>query len=253
MIPPLSQIRSGATGWAMVAMAVVLLGGCAASGSSDSASSSDATTANPSSSSPTSSSTQAAPATTPSPAPPGPLQTVQLYWHDIGAQNYEAAYRYLAPASVPQTAADFASQERQAQIQAVNFRGRLASASGSAATVDVNSLTTTDAQYGCRTWSGTYQLTRQAGTWLIAHANISPSPCPATQPPANTTGAGAGGGNTATSSTTGSGGCSPLTDSGGCYEPGEYCRGSDHGMSGVAGDGEGITCEDNNGWRWEPS
>jgi hypothetical protein len=38
-----------------------------------------------------------------------------------------------------------------------------------------------------------------------------------------------------------------------CYEPGEYCRDSDHGSSGVAGDGEAITCEDNDGWRWEPS
>jgi hypothetical protein len=23
-------------------------------------------------------------------------------------------------------------------------------------------------------------------------------------------------------------------------------------VSGVAGDGEAIKCEDNNGWRWEP-
>jgi hypothetical protein len=47
--------------------------------------------------------------------------------------------------------------------------------------------------------------------------------------------------------------CYPMTDSGNCYEPGEYCRNDDHGTSGVAGDGEAITCEDNNGWRWEPS
>jgi hypothetical protein len=47
-------------------------------------------------------------------------------------------------------------------------------------------------------------------------------------------------------------GCYPLTDSGSCYEPGEYCRVSDYGTSGVAGDGEAITCEYNNGWRWEP-
>jgi hypothetical protein len=47
--------------------------------------------------------------------------------------------------------------------------------------------------------------------------------------------------------------CYPLTNGGNCYEPGEYCRDSDHGTSGVAGDGEAITCEDNNGWRWEPS
>jgi hypothetical protein len=47
-------------------------------------------------------------------------------------------------------------------------------------------------------------------------------------------------------------GCHPLTDSGKCYEPGEFCRDSDHGVTGVAGDGETIRCEDNDGWRWEP-
>jgi hypothetical protein len=46
--------------------------------------------------------------------------------------------------------------------------------------------------------------------------------------------------------------CDPLTNSGKCYEPGEFCRTSDHGASGVAGDGEPITCENNGGWRWEP-
>jgi hypothetical protein len=47
-------------------------------------------------------------------------------------------------------------------------------------------------------------------------------------------------------------GCYPLTNGGNCYEPGEYCRNSDHGAVGVAGDGKSIICADNNGWRWEP-
>ena len=47
--------------------------------------------------------------------------------------------------------------------------------------------------------------------------------------------------------------CHPLTNGGGCYEPGEFCRNSDHGVTGVAGDGKTITCENNNGWRWEPA
>lgn len=47
-------------------------------------------------------------------------------------------------------------------------------------------------------------------------------------------------------------GCHPLSNEGTCYEPGEFCRTTDHGMSGVAGDGKPITCEDNDGWRWEP-
>ena len=45
--------------------------------------------------------------------------------------------------------------------------------------------------------------------------------------------------------------CYPLSNAGKCFEPGEYCRKSDHGMSGVAGDGEAIKCVDNDGWRWE--
>jgi hypothetical protein len=47
--------------------------------------------------------------------------------------------------------------------------------------------------------------------------------------------------------------CYPLSDDGTCYEPGEFCRDDDHGMTGVAGDGETIACEDNDGWRWEPA
>lgn len=51
----------------------------------------------------------------------------------------------------------------------------------------------------------------------------------------------------------GGGSCYPLTNGGNCYEPGEYCRDSDHGKHGIAGNGEAIVCEDNNGWRWEPA
>ena len=47
--------------------------------------------------------------------------------------------------------------------------------------------------------------------------------------------------------------CYPLSDENTCYEPGEYCRDSDHGKSGLAGDGKAIICEDNDGWRWEPA
>jgi hypothetical protein len=47
--------------------------------------------------------------------------------------------------------------------------------------------------------------------------------------------------------------CRPLSNSGTCYEPGEFCRQSDQGVTGVAGNGEKIICEDNNGLRWEPA
>jgi hypothetical protein len=47
--------------------------------------------------------------------------------------------------------------------------------------------------------------------------------------------------------------CYPTTSSGNCYEPGEFCPAADAGMRGVAGNGEAIICEDNNGLRWEPA
>jgi hypothetical protein len=49
------------------------------------------------------------------------------------------------------------------------------------------------------------------------------------------------------------GSCYPKTSTGNCYEPGEFCPHADAGMSGIAGNGEAIICEDNNGLRWEPA
>ena len=49
------------------------------------------------------------------------------------------------------------------------------------------------------------------------------------------------------------GACYPLSNSGTRYEPGEFCRQSDAGVADVAGNGEKIICEDNNGLRWEPA
>jgi len=48
-------------------------------------------------------------------------------------------------------------------------------------------------------------------------------------------------------------GCYPLTNSGNCYQPGEFCRTSDHGKTGRTASGEAIVCRYNNGWRWEPA
>ena len=39
---------------------------------------------------------------------------------------------------------------------------------------------------------------------------------------------------------------------GNCYRAGEYCPNAKHGQT-VQGESGPITCEDNNGWRWENS
>lgn len=49
------------------------------------------------------------------------------------------------------------------------------------------------------------------------------------------------------------GGCHPKTPSGNCYEPGQFCPTADAGMSGVAGNGETITCVLESGrYHWHP-
>jgi hypothetical protein len=96
----------------------------------------------------------------------------------------------------------------------------------------------------------TVQVSRDGSTGSC-QASLLPRPAPATaatapaQPSAPPTSAPAPPPPTAAS-------CYPLSDEGTCYEPGEFCRDSDHGLTGVAGDGEKIICEDNDGWRWEP-
>lgn len=105
-------------------------------------------------------------------------------------------------------------------------------------------------QYGMGT------ITQACGATTTPHepattatTGVPLSPAPTTAPPASTT--------TTVSPpppmTAMPASCTPLSDSGTCYESGAYRRVSDHGATGRAGDGESIACEDNDGWRWEPS
>ncbi|MBL7547385.1 PASTA domain-containing protein [Frankia sp. AgB1.9] len=48
-------------------------------------------------------------------------------------------------------------------------------------------------------------------------------------------------------------GCHPTTSKGNCYKAGQLCPAAYHEQSGIAGNGEPIVCQDNNGWRWEPA
>lgn len=91
----------------------------------------------------------------------------------------------------------------------------------------------------------------QAGPACTA-ASAVPSP-PAPAPPAVTTPPATSPAAAPPPAPATSAGCYPLSDEGTCYEPGEYCRDDDHGASGVAGNGEEIICEYNDGWRWEPA
>ncbi|QUW82451.1 hypothetical protein SMIR_27920 [Streptomyces mirabilis] len=53
-----------------------------------------------------------------------------------------------------------------------------------------------------------------------------------------------------TSGSSDTGTCSIVSNSGNCYEAGQYCRNRDHGASTTDAGGAGITCAYRNGWRW---
>jgi hypothetical protein len=125
----------------------------------------------------TQSSSTPAQESTSSSSPNGALDALNAYWADIGAHNFGGAYRYLMPGSTGLTESQFASSEEQANIENVQFHGRVASSSGSTATIEVASLVTHDQQYGCRTWTGSYDMTDQGSGWLIERANLSPRSC----------------------------------------------------------------------------
>jgi hypothetical protein len=186
------------------------------------------------------------------------LYAVQFRLHDIGSTAYSDSPSNGA------IVVDAAGQSHKSSLHNVagcrSFPGteNIAVGSSGLGCVVFEVPTTawiTEVQFtlhsGMRTQTGQWNLRSDAGTAAPAKAvpatskAVAPPPQTAVAPPPQTTAPPA--------APTTSSGCYPLTDGGNCYEPGEYCRDSDHGASGVAGDGEGITCEDNDGWRWEPA
>ncbi|HEY3959291.1 MAG TPA: DUF4352 domain-containing protein [Solirubrobacteraceae bacterium] len=107
------------------------------------------------------------------------LDALNGYWSDIAAHRFSGAYDYLVPDSVKMTESQFVASEQESHIESAQFRGHVESSSGSSATVEVVSLITRDKQYGCRKWSGSYEMSDEGGGWLIERANLSPQPCSA--------------------------------------------------------------------------
>jgi hypothetical protein len=183
------------------------------------------------------------------------LYAVQFRLHDIGSSAYSDSPSNGA------AVVDAAGQSYQSSLDDVaecqSFPGTENIAAGSSGLGCVVFEVPTTARITEVQFTLDSGMGPQTGQWDIpghvaspAHATAAPATSKAVTPPPQTTApqTTAPAAAPATSS-----GCYPLTNSGNCYEPGEYCRNSDHGLSGVAGDGEKIICEDNDGWRWEPA
>lgn len=104
------------------------------------------------------------------------LGTVDAYWAAIRRHDFQAAYGYLVPGSAG-SRSGFVTSERRQGIQSVSFQGRLVGSSRSSARVEVLSLITHDRKFGCRTWSGSYDLVGHEGHWLIRRAELTIRSC----------------------------------------------------------------------------
>lgn len=193
----------------------------------------------------------------------GAASTLRTHLADLGSGHYQAAFGLMSPSYQSQNPSW--AQDRSTADPGINVIsvGQPQSVSGGARVpVDFyaqDRAPSPGSDTKCREFQGTASMIEQAGSWyynpgansLTTTVVPSSNPnCP-TQIQAETDGQTT----TADPGTTGDPGsssCSPMSDSGTCYEPGEYCRAADHGLSGTDGNGDPITCADNNGWRWEP-
>jgi hypothetical protein len=109
------------------------------------------------------------------PTASGPVVSLESYWGDIDTSAYAKAWTYLSRAAGTETA--FIKDEQEAQPTNIELFGTLAAIAGNHTTIDINRLVTHDRQYGCRSWSGYYDMFKNDGRWVIANARIAPKAC----------------------------------------------------------------------------
>ena len=107
----------------------------------------------------------------------GARAIVQEHWAKIGSGDYAGAWA-LETSSLGGSESDWVAnhQKDAPQVLSAVF-GPAQMNSSTDATVPIVSLKTQAATDGCKAWSGSYEVVKSGGQWLISGANISDSPC----------------------------------------------------------------------------
>lgn len=114
------------------------------------------------------------PQSTYAPGPAGPSTSLELYWGDIDTGAYAKAWTYLSRGVQSETA--FVDGEKQNHPTNVELQGTLTGISSSHAAIVISHLITHDQRYGCRSWSGYYDMIRDANHWRIVAHTSHPKP-----------------------------------------------------------------------------
>jgi hypothetical protein len=157
----------------------------------------------------------------------GPAATVRAYYRAINNHNYARAWHLggrFTGSSYSAFAAGFQGTAHD-KVSILSVIGNVVTARLAARQTDGS----------VRTYQGTYWVTHGViNRFDVAASSAAPSPPPP-------------------SSAAPAAGCHPLTPSGHCYKPGEYCPTADAGQTGVAGDGKAIVCVLESGrYHWHP-
>jgi hypothetical protein len=157
----------------------------------------------------------------------GPTATVRAYYRAINNHNYARAWHLggrFTGSSYSAFAAGFQGTAHD-KVSVLSVTGNVVTARLAARQTDGS----------VRTYQGTYWVTHG----IITRFDVAPSSAAPPPPPPSSAAPAAG--------------CHPLTPSGHCYEPGEYCPTADAGQTGVAGDGKTIVCVLESGrYHWHP-
>ncbi len=101
--------------------------------------------------------------------------TIQRHFSLISEHNFSAAYALLAP-SLQTGESSWVASHREDGIYSVKVAVDPKLQSSDSATATIVNMTTLDG-HGCKSWSGSWGLTKLAGQWRISESNISSSLC----------------------------------------------------------------------------
>lgn len=106
-------------------------------------------------------------------------ETIYGYWDAIQSGDYATAYTYLAPAEGAAVGgeATFVSQHAADPLTSADVVVAVTGISSSSASAQVVRLRTVAPSTGCRDWSGSYQLAKLGGEWLISRATLNFTSC----------------------------------------------------------------------------
>ncbi len=121
---------------------------------------------------------------TPTPAPTpnatassaGALNAVNEHWHDIETGDYSGAWE-LESASLGGEEASWVKAEEESGVESVSYNFEPGSSEGSEAVVNIVHLQTVGRANGCQSWTGSYGVSDEGGSWRISQAHLESHSC----------------------------------------------------------------------------